>query len=157
MYHIVHAYTSLGHYKYTHSKLIINLVLTDFWSLSTYFTLLHSPCELTSMPRFPHYFLTMTVYLAHNMLCYDLVKYVNLAQNSICVLHVTVLHVAIMMVWYVLLISYPLFALLDFLDYILTRCYAPKLNRSRWWPKAEILIKYYRIIYCNWRSSTIRG
>ena len=29
--------------------------------------------------------------------------------------------------------------------YILTRCNALKLNRSWWWPKAEILIKYYRI------------
>ena len=52
-----------------------------------------------------------TMAIALNMLHYDLVKYVNLAQNSTCVLHVTVLHVTIMMVWYVLLISYPLFAL----------------------------------------------
>ena len=33
--------------------------------------------------------------------------------NSICVLHILFLHEGIVMVWYVLLISYPLFALLD--------------------------------------------
>ena len=35
MYHIIHTYSSLGYYKYTHSTYIINLVLTDCWTLST--------------------------------------------------------------------------------------------------------------------------
>ena len=39
-----------------------------------------------------------------------------------------------------------------FLDYILTRCNAQNLNRSWWWPKAKILIKYYRIFAIEGRA-----
>ena len=61
----------------------------------------------------PHQFPTMVARESRIFLVSpNLVKYVNLAQNSICVLHV-----AILMVWYVLLISYHLFALLDFYFY----------------------------------------